>query len=61
MQSIATALGHRPALIAFIVKRDIEGAVVKGIAAALAGQGVIGRENAADEGDDREPVAAIRA
>ena len=54
-QGIPAALGHAEAVGALPVEHDVQGAVVERVAAEV--QGVIGREHAADEGDDREPLA----
>lgn len=55
----AAALGHRPPPAALGVQCDIDGAVIERIAAAR--PGVVGRKNAADEGDQRDRRAAIVA
>ena len=58
----AAALGHGPAPDARPVERDVERAMVERVGqAAPARPGVIGREDAADEGDDAQPVAAVIA
>ena len=62
MQVPATALGHGPALAADAVEDRVERAVMRGVAgAAAAGQCIVGREDAADEGDQRKPAAAVLA
>ncbi len=62
MQPVTAALGHRPVFVPLSVKRDVDCTVIKRISTAmLAGKSVVRRENAADEGDDREPVPAVRA
>ena len=54
-------LGHGPAP-GPAVQRDVEGAVAERIAGAEAARpGVIGREHAADEGDQRDAVLAVVA
>ena len=56
------ALGHRPALAGGAVQRHVDGAVVEGArGTAVARSRVVGREDAADEGDDRQPVPAVVA
>jgi len=53
-------LGERPVFSARTIKRDIDRAMVKRIAiAAPARCGVIGRKDAADEGNDRQPMRTI--
>lgn len=52
-------LGHRPAGAARAIQRDIDRTMTIGIGPVR--PGVIGRENAADEGDDRERIGAVVA
>ena len=56
-----TAFGHGPAF-AVAIERDIERAMVERIgAAAPTGEGVVGREHAADKGNQRNAVASVIA
>ncbi len=58
----ARPLRHGPAGAAVAVDRDIDGAMVERIGrAAAARKGVIGREHAADEGDDGDAIFAVVA
>ena len=55
-------LGHRPAFSGSAVQCYIDGAMIQRIAdAAPPGPGIVGRKDAADEGDQRQPVAAVVA
>jgi len=56
---ILTPFGHRPTMSALAVNRDIERAVVERVAPP--GPGIVGREHATDEGDDRDAVLAVIA
>ena len=53
------SLGHRPGRAARAIESDIDGAVIERIAPP--GPGVVGREDAADESDDRQAVSSIVA
>ncbi len=59
LETVAAALRHRPARAARSVERDIYRAMSIGIGPAR--PGVIGREHAADEGDDGEAEGAVVA
>jgi hypothetical protein len=56
---VRRSLGHRPGGASGAVQGDVDRAVVVGRAPAR--QLVIGREDAADKGDDGQPVGAVRA
>ena len=57
----ARPLRHRPAIAALAIDRDIDGAMIERIGRALAPrEGVVGREHAADEGDDGDAVLRRR-
>jgi hypothetical protein len=59
---VPTPFGHRPATSGTAIKRHIQGAEVFGVAAAeAAGEGVVGREDAADKSDDAEAVLSVVA
>lgn len=59
---LTRTLGQSPVLGRTSVQRDIERAVIMRIAAAEApGESVVGRENAADEGDDGQRMIAVVA
>jgi hypothetical protein len=64
-QVCAAALRHRPALAGGTVEGDVQRAVLGrvGVAGGMAAAcpGVVGREDAADEGDQRESVVAVVA
>ena len=58
----ARPLRHRPALAVLAIERDIDGAMVERIGRGMASRkGVIGREHAADKGDDGDAVLAVVA
>lgn len=58
----APALGHGPTFSIPAVERDVHRAVVERIAFPMCARpGVIGREHAADEGDDCEAVLSVTA
>ena len=60
-QRAAAALGHGPAPRPAVQRHVHAHVVFRVAAAARAGQGVEGREHAADESDDRQPVPAVGA
>ena len=59
LQIAAAALGHGPAWMAAPIEGEIDGAMIRRIGAP--GPGIIGREDAADEGDQREAILAVAA
>ena len=59
---LAAAFGHGPASPPFAIKRNIECAKIIRISHAVVtgtGQGIVGRKNAADKGDDGQAVLSV--
>ena len=58
----SSALGHGPTFSIVAVERDVDRAMIERVGFPVrARPGVIGREDAADEGDDREAVLSVIA